>query len=292
MATSTYYYNDITMKDKNVAALLALFLGVFGVHRFYLGDTGRGILHLFFMWAVPIVALIAIIDMIVFFTMDQEQFDFKYNRAYMRTDYIDRDTDFQRKRKRRRSRNDDIIEEEIETRRTRRTRTTRAKRRDRPTTIREERRQAKANRPIKNPHKESGKEKYKDFDYKGAIEDFQKALEINPKDIAVHFNLACAYSLTEEKEDAFYHLGEAVENGFNDYKRIKKHDALAYLRIQDEFELFERNGFKLNRAEEKPKEAENQEPDLLEQLKRLGELRERGLLTDDEFQVQKKKLLG
>jgi len=31
---------------------------------------------------------------------------------------------------------------------------------------------------------------------------------------------------------------------------------------------------------------------LLEQLKQLGELREKGLLTEEEFAIQKKRLLG
>ena len=48
-----------------------------------------------------------------------------------------------------------------------------------------------------NPYKKSGVEKYKEYEYEGAIEDFKKALEIDPKDIPTHFNIACAYSLTE-----------------------------------------------------------------------------------------------
>jgi len=34
------------------------------------------------------------------------------------------------------------------------------------------------------------------------------------------------------------------------------------------------------------------ENDLLEQLNKLGELKERGLLTEEEFQSQKKRLLS
>jgi len=35
----------------------------------------------------------------------------------------------------------------------------------------------------------------------------------------------------------------------------------------------------------------NNSTDLLDQLKKLGDLRERGLLTDEEFAIQKEKLL-
>ncbi|HEX2573335.1 MAG TPA: TM2 domain-containing protein, partial [Polyangia bacterium] len=38
------------MKDKNTAAILAFTLGGIGVHRFYLGQTGMGIVYLLFCW--------------------------------------------------------------------------------------------------------------------------------------------------------------------------------------------------------------------------------------------------
>lgn len=150
-------------------------------------------------------------------------------------------------------------------------------------------------KPKNNPFKKSGIEKYKDYDYDGAIEDFEKALQINPKDVAVHFNLACAYSLTENKDKAFEHLDKAVQLGFSDFEKIKEHDALAYLRIQDEFDAFEQNGFRKGKemtsgggnAPLSPAENQN----LLEQLKKLAELREQGLLTEEEFVAQKKRLL-
>jgi len=35
------------MKSKTTAYLLLIFLGIFGVHQFYLGKIGKGILYLF-----------------------------------------------------------------------------------------------------------------------------------------------------------------------------------------------------------------------------------------------------
>ncbi len=147
--------------------------------------------------------------------------------------------------------------------------------------------------PKKNPFKTSGLKKFKEFEYNEAIEDFVKALQIDDSDIATHFNIACAYSLTENKEKAFYHLDRAVSMGFKDTERIKNHDALAYLRIQDEFEAFENNGYRTpgDSPLKKDEELLTNNPDLLEQLKQLGELREKGLLTNAEFEIQKKKLL-
>ena len=153
------------------------------------------------------------------------------------------------------------------------------------------RRQQKRRIPKDNPFRSSGLAKFKDYDYEGAIEDFTKALQINNEDIAVHFNLACAYSLTEQKDKSLYHLDRAVALGFKDFEKIKNHDALAYLRIQDEFEAFEQNGFRLRGT---PASNHRTEADaaLLEQLQKLAELKEKGLLTEQEFLFQKKKLLG
>ena len=66
------------MKSKTTATVLCFFLGVFGIHRFYLGQTGLGILYLIFCWTfVP--ALIALIVFIGFLLMSEETFNQKYN---------------------------------------------------------------------------------------------------------------------------------------------------------------------------------------------------------------------
>lgn len=68
------------MKNKTTAAILAFFLGGIGIHRFYLGQGGLGILYLIFCWTfVPLV--IAFIDFIIFLTMDEKAFNDKYNNG-------------------------------------------------------------------------------------------------------------------------------------------------------------------------------------------------------------------
>ena len=66
------------MKSKLTAALLALFLGGFGAHKFYLGQTGLGVLYLLFCWTgVP--EIVAFIEFFILILMSQEDFDAKYN---------------------------------------------------------------------------------------------------------------------------------------------------------------------------------------------------------------------
>jgi TM2 domain-containing membrane protein YozV len=69
------------MKNKLTAALLAFFLGGFGVHQFYLGKGSKGIMYLLFFWTF-IPALIALIDFIILLTMSENDFNLKYNAVY------------------------------------------------------------------------------------------------------------------------------------------------------------------------------------------------------------------
>jgi TM2 domain-containing membrane protein YozV len=64
-------------KNRLAAALLALFLGGFGVHKFYLGQTGKGILYLVFCWTL-IPAIIAFVEFIILITMSDQAFIAKY----------------------------------------------------------------------------------------------------------------------------------------------------------------------------------------------------------------------
>ncbi|KAF0108351.1 MAG: hypothetical protein FD146_925 [Anaerolineaceae bacterium] len=66
-------------KNKLAAALLAIFLGGLGVHKFYLGKVGAGILYLVFCWTgVP--EIVGIIEGILMLMMSDEDFSAKYNR--------------------------------------------------------------------------------------------------------------------------------------------------------------------------------------------------------------------
>lgn len=64
-------------KDKTTAGILALLVGGFGVHKFYLGKIGQGILYLLFFWTF-IPAIIGFIEGIIYLTMDEDEFQYKY----------------------------------------------------------------------------------------------------------------------------------------------------------------------------------------------------------------------
>lgn len=64
-------------KSKIAAGILAILFGGFGIHKFYLGKIGLGILYLVFCWTY-IPSIIGFIEGIIYLTSSQEKFDMKY----------------------------------------------------------------------------------------------------------------------------------------------------------------------------------------------------------------------
>ena len=64
-------------KSKTAAALLAFFLGGIGIHKFYLGQSGAGIVYLLFCWTL-IPSIVAFIEFIILLAMSDAEFDRKF----------------------------------------------------------------------------------------------------------------------------------------------------------------------------------------------------------------------
>ena len=65
------------MKSRVVAGVLGILLGTLGVHKFYLGYTGAGIMHLVLtvlVVAAPISAIVGLIEGILYLTKTDEEF--------------------------------------------------------------------------------------------------------------------------------------------------------------------------------------------------------------------------
>lgn len=65
------------MKNKVVAGVLAILLGDLGIHKFYLGKIGWGIVYLLFCWT-GIPAIVGMIEGIIYLCTDDETFQVKY----------------------------------------------------------------------------------------------------------------------------------------------------------------------------------------------------------------------
>ena len=65
------------IKNKIVAAILALILGGLGIHKFYLGQNGKGVMYLLFCWTY-IPAILAFVEGIIMLCSNDENFQIKY----------------------------------------------------------------------------------------------------------------------------------------------------------------------------------------------------------------------
>ena len=259
------------MKNKTTAGLLSLFLGVFGVQFFYLGNFGLGIMAIAFTfshlakWSV----LLGLIQGIILLTMDKNEFNKKYNTKWWKDEQMRRNQGYPPQQQQgyppQQQQYPPQYPPRFEPAKPPVTNNSASQQRAQIEVLRQE-----------------GLKKQADYDFKGAIEAFGKAIDIDPKDNLLHWQLACCYSEEENTNVALYHLEKAIQNGFKDFDKIQKEDTLAFLRIQPEFEPFVKNNYK------RVETIENQ--GLLDRLKHLASLRERGMLSEKDFAEQSKQL--
>lgn len=66
------------VKNKLTAGLLGIFLGGLGIHKFYMGKIGMGILYLCFCWTY-IPAIVGFIEGITYLCSNDENFQLKHH---------------------------------------------------------------------------------------------------------------------------------------------------------------------------------------------------------------------
>jgi TM2 domain-containing membrane protein YozV len=71
-------------KEKKTAALLSLFLGGLGVHRFYIGAWGWGLVYIGVNLLIPGIGVVGgVVEGVLFFRMSEQKFDEDYNYGTM-----------------------------------------------------------------------------------------------------------------------------------------------------------------------------------------------------------------
>ncbi|THH40330.1 tetratricopeptide repeat protein [Neolewinella litorea] len=270
------------MLKKDLAGFFAFFLGVFGVHRFYLGQWWRGAAQFLGFWTV--IALLAeegpemplpfilvgfilapLITAVVFWATPYERWAAKYDpEALVAQGYT-----YPQKN---------------------------GHATYRPPTVQRQ--------PLQDL-KAEGIKYYRSGDYDLAAEAFEEAIEQAPTDPVAHFNIACCYALLGRYPQALTALEIAVTYQLPKPQRIESHPALESLRKTTAYSTFRSNNFRqLNLIEitHEPtaKVSDDEEDlgdlrenhDLLEQMARLKELHDTGILTQLEYRKQREKLLS
>lgn len=72
----------VPRKSRIAAGILAILFGAIGIHKFYLGRIGKGILYLLFCWT-GIPAIVSFFEGIIYFCISDERFASKYGIKYI-----------------------------------------------------------------------------------------------------------------------------------------------------------------------------------------------------------------
>jgi len=259
-------------KSKKIASILALTLGLVGVHRFYLGKKFWGIVNFagFFLsmlilieegfpWFLIAIGMLSIVESVLFSVMPQQEFDAKYNAGLPSTRKEKKALKAEQKRK---------SPDATQTRKSR------------------------GNLIIKDAFIA-----YRSGNFDMARKYFEDALQYDYNDPHTHFMLACCHSIARDSKQAYFHLASAVDFGFQEFEEIYHNEAMAWLRSQPDFDAFVKNGYRQVAflATAKPDLLESKsyyDTTVLDRIADLGELLERGVITRDDFESQKKELLG
>ncbi|MFZ1677012.1 MAG: NINE protein [Saprospiraceae bacterium] len=260
-------------KSKIVAGVLALTLGMWGAHRFYLDKKVLGVANFIaffislmaitegrFPWFMVALAILSVIEGILFFVMPQAEFNARYNKG---------------------------VAAPQQQRRQEPVKSGMKKQGDTP-----QARKSRGGYLIKDAFIA-----YKSGDYNQARKYFEDALQYDYNDPQTHFMLACCYSLAKDGKQSYFHLASAVDFGFQEFEEIYHNEALTWLRSLPDFDFFVQNGYRQVAHLTSP------QPDLLQdksyydttvldKIGDLGELLERGVISKDDFELQKKSLLG
>jgi TM2 domain-containing membrane protein YozV/ribosomal protein L40E len=71
---------QVGISRRIAAALFAILLGTLGIHKFYLGKIGMGILYVIFCWT-GIPTIVGIIEGIIYLTRSDDGFEAEYPRG-------------------------------------------------------------------------------------------------------------------------------------------------------------------------------------------------------------------
>ena len=141
-------------------------------------------------------------------------------------------------------------------------------------------------------------ERYEEYDFRAAADLYEEALELDLADGENRVLAARCYSLLEEAGPAYRHLRRAVQLRASNLELVADDAGFAWLRTREDFPERRRAGFAEvavappgGRAEQDPPALPPRVGDVLDRLEQLGRLRSRGLLDDEEFAREKRRLL-
>src|ERR1035437_764201 len=101
-----------------------------------------------------------------------------------------------------------------------------------------------------------------------------------------YYKIAAIYSIKGDVENSYKYLDKAVQQGFNDFEKIKTFFFLKSLGADKDFQQFALNGYRLIKA------SITNATSKFDELEKLGKLKESGVISQEEFEKEKGKILN
>ncbi len=133
-------------------------------------------------------------------------------------------------------------------------------------------------------------EYYESGDLKSALSGINEVLEINPYHPYALFTGAKIYSLLKDKKECFDLIQRTYQSKHPFFVKALSHSDFDFIRSQPEFQEFVKNGYNLPKPNPPIAIVNSISP--ADELKKLSDLKESGVLTEEEFQIQKQKVLN
>ncbi|MDT0646327.1 SHOCT domain-containing protein [Zunongwangia sp. F260] len=118
--------------------------------------------------------------------------------------------------------------------------------------------------------------------FQQAIQSANTAVNLNNNFPLAYYRLATLHSIRSDKESAFLCLEKAVSLGYSNFDKLNKDPNLEWLRRRPEWEQFRTAGYK--------KTSSNS--GYINELNELSNLRDKGIITEDEFIAKKQRILN
>lgn len=131
-------------------------------------------------------------------------------------------------------------------------------------------------------------------DLDAALALLKRAVTLQPLNNKLYYNLACLYSTKKDINNCLASMQIAIENGYSDFNKINTYEKLAWMRNHELYKIFVANGYCISLTTNKSQtteETKSIDHSKIEALERLSNLKEKGMLTNEEFAEEKRKIL-
>lgn len=126
-------------------------------------------------------------------------------------------------------------------------------------------------------------ELYTEGKYAESLKVTEDILLISPSNPYALANASRVCSILRDKNGAFTYLQRAVEASHPAINKLLESSDFDYIKSLPDYTEFIRNGFK--------RPLDNSVSSMADELEKLASLKDRGVLTEEEFQIQKQKIL-